>query len=132
MDRFDDIANSVWDDFKKLIPLPFQESIQKIQFWLLDEPTPDLLVGLPREAADNPEELCGLHEGAPLMLASEAVTDFKPVRVYLFRWAHMDFLWPDDENPEAVLRQELATTLVHEIGHYYGLSEKDLLRFHEL
>lgn len=128
LERFDEIANSVWDDLKKLIPDEFKEPIEKIQFWILDEPTPELLAGLPKETADNFEELCGLHEGTPMTMGSVTYPDYVPVRVYLFRWAHMDFLWPEDGNPEQILREEIAVTILHEIGHYFGLSEDDLER----
>lgn len=128
LDRFDEIAHSTWDDVKKLIPEELRQKLDQIQFWIYDEPTDDILADLPPEIAEEPEELCGLHVGTPMTQASLSQPDIDPVRVYLFRWAHLDLLDPKDEDPEKVLRQEIAITLLHEIGHYFGLGEDDLER----
>lgn len=128
LDNFDVIANEVWEDLKKIIPKEFNDRMERVEFWIYDEIPDDLLVGLPEEVASHPEEICGLHVGTPLTEASATTPELEPVRIYLFRWAHVDLLLPEDKEPEKILRSEIAVTLLHEIGHFFGLSEEDLDR----
>lgn len=125
---FDRIAGEVWDELKKIIPPEFEPTIAQIRFIVLDEPPQELLDDLPEELAEFPEELCGLHVGTPITKNSIILPDPMPARVYLFRWALMDQIEPDDEDPEGTLREEIAVTLLHEVGHYFGLEEEDLER----
>lgn len=127
-ERFDEIALDVWNELQKIIPPEFKDIIAQIHFMLLDEPPADLLADLDEDLAAHPHELCGLHVGTPITKASITAPDPMPVRVYLFRWALLDLIDPNDEDPEAVLREEIAITLLHEIGHYFGLEEDDLER----
>lgn len=128
LQNFDEIAAEVWEDVRALIPSDLQKHVDQVQFWIFDEPTPEILADLPKELSAHPDELCGLHVGTPLTERSLLNPDPDPVRVYLFRWAHIDLLEPEDLEPEKILREEIAITLVHEIGHYFGLTEQDLDR----
>lgn len=128
LEDFDRIAHDVWDDLKKRIPAEFQALISQIQFFILDEPTPELLADLPEDLAERPDELCGLNVGTPVTQATLTSPDPMPTRIYLFRWALMDQIDPEDPNPEATLREEIAVTFLHEVGHSFGLEEDDLQR----
>jgi predicted Zn-dependent protease with MMP-like domain len=45
-----------------------------------------------------------------------------PPQIILF----LDNLWDFADRDEGVFRQEVRTTLLHELGHYLGLDENDL------
>ena len=45
-----------------------------------------------------------------------------PPQIILF----LENLWDFAEGDEAVFREEIATTLLHELGHYLGLDEDEL------
>lgn len=128
--QFDRIASEVWSDLKKIIPDEFKSHIEGIQFFVEDEPSPELLTDLPEDLAADPESLCGLHVGTPITLASIVAPDPQPTRVFLFRFALVDLIDPDLplDRQEEELREEIAITLLHEIGHYFGLEEDDLAR----
>lgn len=125
---FDRIAGEVWDDLMKTIPAEFKPLIAQLQFIILDEPPDELLEDLPDDMAERPEELCGLNVGTPVTKNSVTTPDPMPTRIYLFRWALMDQIEPDEADPEGALREEIAVTLLHEVGHSFGLEEDDLHR----
>jgi len=45
-----------------------------------------------------------------------------PPQIILF----LENLWDFAEGDEEMFREEVATTLLHELGHYLGLDEDDL------
>jgi predicted Zn-dependent protease with MMP-like domain len=98
-----------------------------------DRPSEQLIEEL---GLDTEEEiLCGLHRGTPLTERSFGQGHDEPGAVYLFRegivdeaggWQH----WEDDSGDRwggpAAIREQIRITLLHEIGHHYGLEEGDL------
>lgn len=125
---FDGIASEVWRDLEKLIPQELQEHMERIEFVVEDTATADLLEGMDPEIVSDPESVCGLHVGVPRTLESVTQPELFPTRVYLFRQAILDLIDLGDGDPEASLREEIAVTILHEIGHYFGLEEDDLER----
>lgn len=125
---FDDVVAEVWGHLQTLIPAEFKGHINSIQFLIYDEPPPELIADLPPELAEFPDELCGLHVGTPITEASVMSPDINPIRVYLFRGALIDLVEDDPDDSVAALKEEIAITLLHEIGHSFGLDEGDLER----
>lgn len=125
---FDVIAQEVWKDLEELIPTELRGHLHRVEFLVEDAAWSELLAGMDPEIADHPESVCGLHVGLPKTLESVTAPELFPTRVYLFREALLDQVGPDDDDPEATLREEIAVTLLHEIGHYFGLEEEDLER----
>jgi len=73
-----------------------------------------------RIQADGYEpDLLGLFIGAPL---AEPEASPLPPQILLF----LENLWDFAEGDDAVFRQEIRTTYLHELGHYLGLDEIDL------
>jgi predicted Zn-dependent protease with MMP-like domain len=130
---FDRTVEEVWIELQKIIPPEFRRHIDAIQFLIYDKPPTELLADLPEDLAEFPEELCGLHVGTPITDALITSPDLQPIRVYLFRRALVDLVEDEleespGEDPIAFLKEEIAVTLLHEIGHSFGLSEDDLER----
>jgi predicted Zn-dependent protease with MMP-like domain len=83
-----------------------------------DRPTPAMLrsVGL-----EEDELLLGLYEGVPLTERSVMDAPRPPDVIYLFKHDLEDAC--DDV---ATLAAEVRTTLLHELGHYFGFGEDEL------
>ncbi|GAA0992615.1 metallopeptidase family protein [Subtercola frigoramans] len=77
---------------------------------------------------DRPEDgsldLLGLYEGTSLTERADYGFGELPDRIVLFREPLLSVCETEDE-----LRDEIHTTLVHEIGHFYGIDDE---RLHEL
>lgn len=126
--EFDQHAQTVWSEVIRIIPKDLQQKMQHLRFAIQDEPTEEQVAGLPEELQRAPEEICGLYLGTPLTQASVMQPEVLPAQVILFRFALLDLLEPTDADPVQNLKQEIAITLLHEMGHHFGLSEADLHR----
>src|SRR5262249_13536126 len=67
-------------------------------------------------------DLLGLFQGVALPLKSETATELMPNMLWLYRRPILDY-WAEQE---ATLAQLVTHVLVHEIGHHFGLSDKDM------
>jgi len=78
-------------------------------------------VALVREGFD-PRAL-GLFEGADDLGQRSAAAQEAPTRIVLF-YANLLASFPDED----ALREEIEVTILHEIGHFFGLDEEDMER----
>jgi len=83
-----------------------------------DEPSPDLLREMEIEP---PETLFGLYQGTPLTERRWDYGNVLPDRILLFQGPHEREAEDHDE-----LVVSIGETLIHEIGHYFGLSEEEI------
>jgi predicted Zn-dependent protease with MMP-like domain len=76
---------------------------------------------------ESADELCGLHSGVMLTERSVEQSGDLPTQIHIFRdgIAAQAGGWPAGA-PEENLRTEIRTTVLHEIGHHFGLEEDDL------
>ncbi len=70
---------------------------------------------------DVPNDLLGLYVGIPLEDKSVQSRQMLPDRIYIFRDNLTDMCESRDE-----LIQEIRVTVLHEIGHHFGLDEDQL------
>jgi predicted Zn-dependent protease with MMP-like domain len=105
------------EDALRLIPKRFRKAMHNIAIVIEDEPDADLLREMEIEP---PDTLFGLYQGTPL---TERHWDGAtlPDRVLLFQGPH-EREADDDED----LVASITETLIHEIGHYFGLSEEEI------
>ncbi len=75
-------------------------------------------------AEDGSLDLLGLYDGWALTERARYGVGELPDRIIVYREAHLAVCETEDE-----LRDELHTTLVHEIAHFYGIDDD---RLHEL
>ena len=97
--------------------------MQNIAIVVEDEPSPDLLDEM---EIDPPDTLLGLYQGTPLTERSWSHGNTLPDRVLLFQGPHERE--SDDEDDLIVC---IAETLIHEIGHYFGMSEEQIEEIEE-
>ena len=102
------------------LPGEFRERMADIAVIVRDEPSPELL----REARLRKGDiLFGFFRGAPLPDTSFFDLPRLPGQIFIFRLA-LERAFPDREN----LAAEIRKTILHELGHYFGMSEKELRR----
>ncbi|MBI4319579.1 MAG: metallopeptidase family protein [Chloroflexi bacterium] len=100
------------------LPEWVQQRLENVAVIVDDEPSSQQLA----ETGLQPGEiLYGLYEGVPLGL--EAGPFPLPARIVLFR-RHL----VQDFRRGAALRREIRRTIIHEVGHHFGLSEADIER----
>ena len=106
------------DEALETIPENFRDAMHNIAIVIEDEPTPDLLdeVGV-----EPPDTLFGLYQGTPLPERQWAHGNTLPDKITLFQGPIEDE--SDDEDDMVVA---IGETLIHEIGHYFGLSEEEI------
>ena len=96
-----------------------------------DEPSREMLEELAAEDPDwgddlDPESLLGLHTGVPITEMSVEDHGIAPPTVHLFRRGLIATASSGGVLDEAELARQIRITLLHEIGHHYGLDEDDL------
>ena len=100
-----------------------------------DFPTDDFMRSLDMDPQD--EDLCGLHSGSALTERSVSASGELPETIQIFRRGILDAAggWDvtidEDGEPmggESAVEREIRITILHEIGHHFGLSEEDLDR----
>lgn len=124
--RFDRLLAGVLDD----LPPNLHRVIEEIPVVVLDRPTPAMLrdLGVPRDEWDEEAELlCGLHTGTMLTERSLEHSGDLPSDIHLFRQGIAEAAggWSQED---ARIAEEIRITLLHEIGHHFGLDEDDLDR----
>ena len=100
------------------IPRRFRDAMQNIAIVVEDEPSAELLADMEIEP---PDTLFGLYQGTPLTERSWGFGNTLPDRVLLFQGPHEREADDDDD-----LVVSIGETLIHEIGHYFGLSEEEI------
>jgi predicted Zn-dependent protease with MMP-like domain len=137
-DRFDQILEEVLGD----MPPRIHEMLEEVPLIVEDCPSRELLDELAREAGEDPadwdeDSLCGLHTGTANTERTVDLADL-PSHVNLYRMGIIaeagGFEPPDDdpkEDPKVAddaVYEQIRVTLLHELGHQFGLDEDDLAR----
>lgn len=123
---FDELLEALID----ALPPNLQRVLEEIPVVVLDRPTNAMLreLGVPREEWEEEATLlCGLHTGTMLTERSIEHSGDLPTDLHLFREGIVEAAggW---SQPRERLREEIRITLLHEIGHHFGLDEDDLDR----
>ena len=105
------------------IPRKFRDAMQNIAIVVEDEPAQDLLDDMEIEP---PDTLLGLYQGTPLTERRWDYGNALPDRVLIFQGPHERSA--DDEDD---LVTAIGETLIHEIGHYFGMSEEQIEEIEE-
>ena len=106
------------DEALASIPEDFREAMQNIAIVIEQEPTPEQLAEV---GIEPPDSLFGLYQGTPLTERQWAHGNVLPDKVTLFQQVIED----DSESDDDVI-VAIGETLIHEIGHYFGLSEEEI------
>jgi len=105
------------------IPARFREQIQNLAIMVEDEPDDDLLDEM---EIDPPDTLFGLYQGTPLTERRWDHGNALPDRIVLYQGPIED---ASDSDEEVVAT--IGETLIHEVGHYFGMTEEELEQIEE-
>jgi predicted Zn-dependent protease with MMP-like domain len=105
------------------IPRRFRDALANLAIVVEDEPSPDLLEEMEIEP---PDTLLGLYQGIPLTERHWDYGNTLPDRILLFQGP----LERDADNDDDLV-VAIGETLIHEIGHYFGLSEDEIQEIEE-
>jgi predicted Zn-dependent protease with MMP-like domain len=108
----------------RAIPRSFRDRMSNVEIVIEDQPTPEVLAEMEIEPGDD---LFGLYQGTPLTERGWAHGNGLPDRIVLFQH-------PLEEASEDLdeLFTEICLTLIHEAGHYFGLSEDEVQEAEDL
>jgi predicted Zn-dependent protease with MMP-like domain len=113
-DRFASLVAQVLAE----LPPPFRDRVDNVAIVVEERPSAALL----RQMGLGPEQtLLGLYQGIPLHARGSGYTLVPPDRITLFREPILARC-----RSEAQVREEVRATLLHELGHYFGLGDQDL------
>jgi predicted Zn-dependent protease with MMP-like domain len=105
-------------DALESIPRRFRDALANVVIVVEDEPSRALL----REMGiDPPGTLLGLYQGTPLTERQWDYGNVLPDRILLFQGPHERTSHGGDDLVVAI-----GETLIHEIGHYFGMSEAQI------
>jgi predicted Zn-dependent protease with MMP-like domain len=107
----------------ELIPARFRREMKNIAVVVEDEPSEELLEEMEIEP---PDSLYGLYQGTPLPERTWGYGNTLPDRVTLFKG-----VIEEDCETEDDVRDCIGETLIHEVGHYFGLSEEEIEEIEE-
>jgi predicted Zn-dependent protease with MMP-like domain len=110
-------------DAVRLIPKRFRQEMQNLALIVEDEPSPQLLEEMEIEP---PDSLYGLYHGTPLPERTSAYGNNLPDVITIFQRPIEEDCDDDDE-----IRAVVGETLIHEVGHYFGLSEEEIEEIEE-
>jgi predicted Zn-dependent protease with MMP-like domain len=118
------------DRFKRLveealadIPPRFRAEMKNVAVVVEDEPPPDVL----EEMEIGPDDtLFGLYQGTPLPERGWSYGNALPDRISIYQFPIEDACEDEDE-----IRDCVAETVIHEFGHYFGMSEEEIEEIEE-
>jgi predicted Zn-dependent protease with MMP-like domain len=105
------------------IPRRFRDAMKNIAIVVEDEPSQELLEDMDMEPGDT---LFGLYQGTPLTEREAGYGNALPDRISIYQIPIEEAC----ENEEDI-RQCVAETVIHEFGHYFGLSEEEIEEIEE-
>ena len=106
-----------------LIPKRFRREIRNLALVVEEEPSPALLEEMEIEP---PDSLYGLYQGTPLTERRWDYGNTLPDRITLYQRPIEEDCEDEDE-----VRAVIGETLIHEVGHYFGLSEEEIEEIEE-
>jgi predicted Zn-dependent protease with MMP-like domain len=105
------------------IPRRFRAAMKNVAVVVEDEPSPALL----EEMEIGPEDtLFGLYHGTPLTERGWGHGNVLPDRISIYQ-IPIEEACADDEE----VRDCIAETVIHEFGHYFGMSEEEIEEIEE-
>jgi predicted Zn-dependent protease with MMP-like domain len=115
--RFEELVAEALDS----LPEEFLARLDNVEVVIEEWPSEDDLTeaGL---AGEHPTELLGLYFGVPLTARDTGYFGALPDRIALYQRPIEH--WAGDD-PEAI-REEVRRTVIHEVAHFYGISDERL------
>jgi predicted Zn-dependent protease with MMP-like domain len=114
-DKFKELVREAIDS----IPPRFAREIKNVAIVIEDEPSPELLEEMEIEP---PDTLLGLYQGIPLTERRD-YGNVLPDRIALYQTP----IEEECEGDEDEIVVAIGETLIHELGHYFGMDEDQIM-----
>ncbi|MEX0602542.1 MAG: metallopeptidase family protein [Bacteroidota bacterium] len=117
-ERFEEIAQQAYDK----LPDRFRHRIDNVRIVIEDLPDPETA----RDQGVGRRSLLGLYQGVPLPHRNSwyGATPTTPDTITLYRKNIESYSGGD----EAETERQIVETLLHELGHYFGMNEEEVRR----
>jgi predicted Zn-dependent protease with MMP-like domain len=106
-----------------LIPARFRREMKNLSLVVEEQPEAELLAEMEIEP---PDSLYGLYQGTPLTERPWGFGNTLPDRITIYQRPIEEDCEDEDE-----IRAVIGETLIHEVGHYFGLSEEEIEEIEE-
>lgn len=113
--RFRELVAEALDD----LPPAWGRALDNVAVVVEEEPTPEELESVGMDPAEG-DELLGLYQGVPLDARDVAYAAL-PDRIVIYRGPILRRYRSRDE-----VRRAVQETVLHELGHHFGLGEDDM------
>src|ERR671921_2773134 len=111
------------DEALSRIPRRFRAAMKNVAVIVEDEPPAPILQEMEIEP---PDSLFGLYQGTPLPERGWAFGNALPDRISIYQRPIVEACADDEE-----IRDCVAETVIHEFGHYFGMSEDEIQEIEE-
>lgn len=118
-ERFEQLV----EEALRTIPRRFRKEMRNVAVVVEDEPTAELLEEM---EIQEPDTLLGLYQGTPLPEREWSRGTTLPDRITIFQRPIEQASECDDE-----IIVTIGETVIHELGHYFGLSEEEIEEIEE-
>jgi predicted Zn-dependent protease with MMP-like domain len=105
------------------IPRRFRKAMRNVVVVVEDEPPAHILAEMEIEP---PDTLFGLYQGTPLPQRSWGYGNALPDRISIYQGPIEDACEDEEE-----IRDCIGETVIHEFGHYFGMSEEEIEEIEE-
>jgi predicted Zn-dependent protease with MMP-like domain len=105
------------------IPRRFRKAMRNVAVVIEDEPSDDILDEM---EIDDGDTLFGLYQGTPLTQRGWGYGNSLPDRISIYQ-KPIEEACADEEE----IRDCIAETVIHEFGHYFGMSEEEIEEIEE-
>lgn len=118
--RFDGLLEEVLAE----LPQPWRRRLEEVPLVVEDRPSRAVLREMGAQADD---ELCGLYSGIPLTERSVELSGTLSDQILIFRRGVLASALDDRGRiAEEALKRQIRITVLHEMGHHFGLEEEAL------
>lgn len=118
-ERFTRLVEEALDE----IPRRFRREMKNVAVIVEDEPPAQILAEM---EITPPDSLFGLYQGTPLPERGWGYGNSLPDRISIYQGPIEDDCESDEE-----IRDCVAETVIHEFGHYFGMSEEEIEEIEE-
>ncbi|HXH06343.1 MAG TPA: metallopeptidase family protein [Vicinamibacterales bacterium] len=105
------------------VPKRFRDALRNIAIVVEDDPPQDVLDEM---GIEPPDTLFGLYHGTPLPEREWAYGNVLPDKISIYQRPIEEACESDEE-----IVRTIGETLIHELGHYFGLSEAEIEEIEE-
>ncbi len=115
--------NELVEEALREIPRRFRDEMKNVVVVVEEEPPEHLLAEM---EIDPDDTLFGLYHGTPLPERGWAYGNALPDRISIYQFPIEDACEDEEE-----IRDCVAETVIHEFGHYFGMSEEEIEEIEE-